>query len=92
MLGSLQAKAWVGDVRSAFTQGLRGQRNEPLFASPPADGTPGESNDILIELLAEVYGLISGAPAWRKSLATLCQEAGFKRHPLAPIVAVMHET
>ena len=34
-IASLKAKAWVGDVRGAFSQGLRGQRPEPLFATPP---------------------------------------------------------
>ena len=62
MLASIRARTWVGDVRSAFTQGLKGQRAEPLFASPPPGGTPGEDNDILTEILAEVYGLVSGPP------------------------------
>ena len=92
MLSSLRASAWVGDVRSAFTQGIKGLRDQRLFASPPAGGVPGEDDDILIELLTEVYGLISGPPAWRTSLITTMKELGFKRHPLAPCVAVMYET
>ena len=32
---------------------------------------PGETDDVLVEILAEVYGLISGPPAWRKSLITV---------------------
>jgi hypothetical protein len=52
MLASLRASIWVGDVKSAFTQGLTGQRPDRLFASPPPGYIPGESEDILIELLA----------------------------------------
>ena len=92
MLASIQALAWVGDVSSAFTQGLKGQRTQPLFADPPKGGFPGETDpDILIELLAEIYGLITGPPAWRKSLLVTLKELGFKRHPLAPCLALMYE-
>jgi hypothetical protein len=88
---SIQAKIWVGDVKSAFAQGLRNQRPEPLYATPPAEGFPGEEDDVVVELLAEIYGLITGPPAWRKTLVTAFQELGFQRHPLAPCVALMYE-
>ena len=91
MLSSLQAQAWVGDVKSAFTQGLRGLRKDRLFADPPPGGFPGEDDDLLIELLAEVYGLITGPPAWRQTLITTFRELGFKKHPLAPCVMLMYE-
>ena len=91
MLASIKAAAFVGDVRSAFSQGLKGQRTEPLFASPPPGGVPGEDDDILIELLAEVYGLVTGPPGWRKSLLVKLKELDFKRHPLAPCVALMYD-
>ena len=58
MLASLQADAWVGDVTGAFSQGMRGQREQPLYASPPPGGIPGEDDDIVTEILAEIYGLI----------------------------------
>ena len=92
MLTSIYARVWVGDVRLAFTQGIKGLRAEPLYALPPEGGIPGEEDDILIELLTGVYGLISGPPAWRISLISTMKELGFKRHPLAPCVAVMYET
>ena len=60
MLTSIYARVWVGDVRSAFTQGIKGLREQSLYALPPEGGIPGEDDDILIELLTEVYGLISG--------------------------------
>eukprot|EP00973_Karenia_brevis_P006375 867012-Karenia_brevis.AAC.1 len=47
MLTSIRAKAWVGDVQGAFSQGLRGQRDQPLFATPPPGGIPGEDDDVL---------------------------------------------
>ena len=91
LLASIRAKGWVGDVKGAFSQGLRHLRPEPLFASPPPGGIPGESDDVLIEILAEVYGLITGPPAWRQSLFTSFKELGFKNHPLAPCVVLMYE-
>ena len=41
----------------------------------------GEDDDILIELLAEVYGLISG-PSWlRQSLVADFEAMGYRRNP-----------
>ena len=67
------------------------QRDERIFATPPPGGVPGEDDDILIELFIEVYGIITGPPAWRKTLLTSLKEYGFKKHPLAPCIAVMYE-
>jgi len=96
MLASIRAKIWVGDVKGAFTQGMRGQRQElglePLYALPPPGGIPGESDDIVIEIIAEIYGLITGPPGWRRSLFTTFKNLGFKAHPLAPCVVIMYET
>ena len=39
-----------------------------------------------------MYGLITGPPGWRKSVLITFKEIGFKRHPLAPCVAIMYET
>ena len=63
LLASLRARICAGDIKSAFTQSQKGLRKEPLFASMPPEGIPGEDDpDTLIELLAEVYGLITGPP------------------------------
>jgi len=91
MLASLRARGWVADVRGAFSQGMRNQRTEPLFALPPPGGIPGEQEDIVIEILAEIYGLISGPPGWRRSLFTTLKQVEFKAHPLAPCVVLMYE-
>ena len=91
MLASLRARGWVADVRGAFSQGMRNQRTEPLFALPPPGGIPGEQEDIVIEILAEIYGLISGPPGWRRSLFTTFKQLDFKAHPLAPCVVLMYE-
>ena len=88
MLASLKAQAWCGDIKGAFSQGIRNLRPEPLFADTPPEGIPGEDDDILIELRAEIYGLVSGPPAWRQSLFTTFKQLGFKSHPLAPCVVV----
>ena len=57
-------QAFVADVKGAFTQGLRGQRPGRLFATPPPGGIPGETGKILIEIRAEIYGLVSGPTGW----------------------------
>ena len=66
LLVSLGASAFTADVASAFGQSIQGQRRragaEPLFATPPKDGIPGEDDDILIEVLTEIYDLVSGPP------------------------------
>ena len=73
LMASLGAAAFTADVASAFGQSLKGQRRDAggkrLFASPPKEGLPGEDPDefILIEILAEIYGLVSGPPGWRPS-------------------------
>ena len=47
---------------------------------------------MIIELLTEVYGLVTGPPGWRKSLMGTLKSLGFKNHPLAPCVVCMYET
>ena len=92
LLASIRARAWIGDVKSAFTQSLKNNHPTRLVASPPSDGLPDEDDqDILIELVAEVYGLITGRPAWRSTLITAFKELDFKRHPLAPCLALCYE-
>ena len=54
MLASIKASAWIADVKSAFTQSIKGQRPDRLFATPPVDGISGEEDDILIEILTEI--------------------------------------
>ena len=54
ILASIQAAIWVGDVKAAFTQGEKGQRLQKLYAYPPQDGFPGESGEVVVELLAEI--------------------------------------
>ena len=50
-----------------------------LFASPPVDGLPGEDDpDLLIEVLTEIYGLISEPLGWRQTLLKSFKELGFK--------------
>ena len=58
---------------------------------PPEGGIPGEKDDIVIEILAEIYGFVSGPPGWRRSLLTTFKELEFKAHPLATCVVLMYE-
>ena len=62
LMASMQAKAFVADVSQAFSQGVVGQRKQPLFASPLPGRFPGEHDDVLVEIRAEIYGLVSGPP------------------------------
>ena len=95
ILASLGAAAFTADVSSAFGQTIKGQRRsegaERLFATPPKEGIPGEEEDILIEILSEIYGLVSGPPGWRQTLLTEFKGLTFSRHPLAPCVVLMYE-
>ena len=91
MLASMGASAWVGDVKSAFTQSIKGMRPDRLCASSPADGVPGWDEDILIEVLTEIYGLVSGPPGWRCTLLQGLKDLDLKRHPLAPCVVLMYD-
>ena len=90
MIASLQAVGFCADVKGAFTQPGKGLRKESVSCNPPPGGIPGEDDpNILIELLTEIYGLISGPPAWRRTLSTAFKELDFRRHPLAPCVVTM---
>ena len=94
LIASILVEAGISDVSSAFGQSLQGLRgpNKRLFASPPPGGLPGEEDDILIELLTEIYGLVSGPPGWRRTLLSKFKDLEFSRHPLAPCVVLMYET
>ena len=86
MIASIRGEAFVADVKSAFTQSHKNQRlGRRLFASKPPGGIPGVPDDVpvLIEVLGEIYGLISGPPGWRKTVLTDLKDPGFKNHPLA---------
>ena len=58
VLASMRAEGFTADVSSAFSQGIQGQRDKPLYANPPKEGIPGEDDDVIVELFAEIYGLI----------------------------------
>ena len=61
MIVSLQAVGFCADVKGAFAQSEKGLRKECIFCNPTPCGIQGEDDpDILIELLTEIYGLISG--------------------------------
>ena len=45
---------------------------------------------MLIEVLGEIYGLISGPPGWRRTVLTELKDLGFKNHPLAPCVVLLY--
>ena len=44
-----------------------------------------------MEIFAEIYGLNSGPPGWRRSFFTTFKELEFKSHPLAPCVVIFYE-
>eukprot|EP00971_Amphidinium_carterae_P340101 6478282-Amphidinium_carterae.4 len=91
LMASFGIRAWTADCKSAFMQSDQGQRPQPLFALPPNDGLPGETEDIIIELKTEVYGLVSGPGGWRCTLLRHLQSNNWRRHPLAPCVFLFFE-
>ena len=94
LIASIQGEAGISDVSSAFGQSIQGLRGtgRRLFANAPEGGLPGEEDDVLIELLTEIYGLVSGPPGWRRTLLSKFKDLEFSRHPLAPCVMLMYET
>ena len=93
LIASIRGEAAIADVSSAFTQSIKGQRQgRRLFASAPPGGIPGvgEDEEVLIEILGEVYGLVSGPPGWRRTVLTELKDLGFRNHPLAPCVVLMY--
>ena len=94
LIASIQGEAGISDVSSAFGQSIKGLRGpgKRLFAEPPEGGLPGEDDDVLVELLTEIYGLVSGPPGWRRTLLSKFKDLEFSRHPLAPCVMLMYET
>ena len=48
-----------------------------------------KKNDVLIEICAEVYGLITGPPDF--SNFQIFKELDFKKHPLAPCIVLMYD-
>jgi hypothetical protein len=94
LIASIQGEAGISDVSSAFGQSIQGLRGtgRRLFANAPEGGLPGEEGDVLIELLTEIYGLVSGPPGWRRTLLSKFKDLEFSRHPLAPCVMLMYET
>ena len=92
LIASIRGLAYVADVKSAFTQSIKGQRTGRLFASAPPGGIPGipQDEEVLIEVLGEIYGLISGPPGWRRTVLTELKDLGFRNHPLAPCVVLLY--
>ena len=87
---SLQAVGFCADVKGTYTQSEKGLRKEPIIYNPPPGVIPGENDpDILIELLTEMHGLVSGPPTWRRTLLITFKELDFKGRPIAPCVATM---
>eukprot|EP00971_Amphidinium_carterae_P334504 6469826-Amphidinium_carterae.2 len=91
LMASHRMQAWTADCKSALMQSDKGMRSEPLYASPPPDGLPGEERGCLIELKTEVYGLVSGPSGWRSTLLKRLKAVQWKRHPLAPCVFLYFE-
>ena len=53
-------------------------RNEPLYATPPAEGLLGVPEGALIRLDREVYGLVSGMSGWRSRIVSKLKEEGYE--------------
>ena len=59
-------------------------RDEPLYATPPPEGLPGVSEEALIRLDREMYGLVSGMSGWRSRIVSQLKEEGYEMNVYGP--------
>ena len=82
-------KLQFGDVQQAFNTGNPIKREQPLFVRMPPDGVPGESREVLVQLLKTVNGLADGTREWRNCFLATARGLGFETSVLEPCVLVL---
>ena len=91
-IASRKWDAYVKDAKAAFTQALPTTRSQKLACSMPSDMPfPGCSEDQLILLHTEVYGLVSGPSWWRRSLLDVLLKLGYQLNPYDRCVLTLPE-
>ena len=84
ILASTTSEGTLADGKKAFMQGDPSVRNEPLYATPPAEGLLGVPEGALIRLDREVYGLVSGMSGWRSRIVSQLKEEGYEVNVYEP--------
>ena len=91
-IASRKWDAYVKDAKAAFTQALPTTRSQKLACSMPSDmPLAGCSEDQLILLHTEVYGLVSGPSWWRRSLLDVLLKLGYQLNPYDRCVLTLPE-
>ena len=85
VLASTKSDAFIGDLEKGFAQGLKKQRDEPLYAEAPPGGwciPELEGKDVIARLETEMYGLVSGPNNLRRTLKTELKSFDYLQHPM----------
>jgi hypothetical protein len=80
VIASEKWAAYVSDVRNAFGQSKKSNRNTPLACTQPPEGVPGMLPGELLLLETECYGLVSGPAWWRVTLVEWLEALGYRRN------------
>eukprot|EP00971_Amphidinium_carterae_P155227 3078163-Amphidinium_carterae.1 len=92
-MASQRMEISIADVSAAFNQSASGQRHEAVYGRVPREGVPGlPQGTRLVRLDKELYGLLSGPAAWRKTALSTLKQLGFVNHPLSPCVFCLFPT
>eukprot|EP00971_Amphidinium_carterae_P059502 1176592-Amphidinium_carterae.2 len=92
---SLGWTSMIGDIKAAFNQSNMNMRAEPVYAWVPEGGLPADdplpTGTSMVRLDREVYGLLIGPAALRRTILEFLKEDGWMRHPLAPCVFTQYD-
>ena len=70
----------LGDIRSAFLKAdYRDRKQEPLYSRLPPGGIRGVSDDAVILILGNIYGLNDAPQRWWKKFDAVMSSIGFSR-------------
>ena len=83
-------EAYQGDVKSAFTQSKRIDRE--LYVSQPREGLPGLQQDQLLQLQTEIYGTVRGPSWWRETLVEQIKSLGYQESLYDPCLYILRSS
>eukprot|EP00971_Amphidinium_carterae_P246374 4893367-Amphidinium_carterae.3 len=83
----------IADVSAAFNQSTSGLRQEAVYGRVPREGIPGlPQGTRIVRLDKELYGLLPGPAAWRRTALSALKKLEFVTHPLSPCVFCLFPT
>ena len=83
----LRFEAYQGDIKSAFAQSKRIDRE--LYVSQPPEGIPGLQPGQLLQLETEIYGTVRGPCWWRETLVSEIMGLGYSPTSFDPCLFVL---